>query len=89
LEGAAILRKFIMTGSLRSPRLTVRVRVDAGGETVADSAGIGLDATGYCQQVAVLGDRGSNQIFDQRSQQLKCLAGLLQDGCEVSLMLSS
>jgi hypothetical protein len=75
--------------------VTVRVRVDAGREAVADSADIGLDVTGDRQRVTVLGDQGSNQIIergslpvahyrknraDQRSQQFKGLSGLLQDG---------
>ena len=84
--------------------MAVLLRAHSGGQAIADTADIGLDAPGNRQEIAVLGNKGGDQVLergsfpvahdrhdeaDQRSQQLKCLAGLLQDGCEVSLMLSS
>src|SRR5437764_11429587 len=73
------------------------LRARSCGQAVANSADIGLDATGNRQQVAVLGNEGGDQVLergsfpvahnrqdeaDQRSKQLKRLPALLQDGCE-------
>ena len=77
--------------------MAVLLRAHSGRQAVADFADIGLDATGYRQQVAVLGNESSDQVLergsfpvahnrhdeaDQCSKQLKRLPRLLQDGGE-------
>jgi hypothetical protein len=42
--------------------MAVLLRTHSGGQAIADTADVGLDATGYRQQIAVLGNEGEHKL---------------------------
>jgi len=47
--------------------MAVLLRAHSGGQAIADSADICLDKTGNRQEVAVLGNKGGDQVLERGS----------------------